>query len=684
IGFPQGYTAMVYLLLLLLLSASVSAMPEEDFARIRTDIFSVSSQSYSNGIEKIDAALKQYRYLLTLEQQIRLLYSKAIYQHRTNQTQAALVTLHHCKLLSEESADQSILYSYHNILAGIFADFGLYEQALQHYAQAVEKASFLSSPLYARQTENNIALILTELGQYNEARRYLERFYQFGVETDDVSVQAVALNNQAELALKQGSIKVANELHQRALALRHLHNLTHELSFSFLGLAKVARATANWQQCADYARQSLLLRQDRNRLDLLEPGMLLVEAQLALQQWPDAQLQLDQLIPLADELRQLDALQQSWQLQANLFEKTGQYSKVSEAWRSSMTAYAQLTEQRFAITVAQNSTELGLLLRNKEISELQQQHFIQQLNTESLQRQLWAGSAAALVIILLILWFSWKLRQKSCLLAANLSTLQQTQTQLVEAEKQASLSSLVVGMAHQLNTPLGNCLTAISSSLELQGNLQAKLDSKSLSAKELSAGLQHDQQLLQLAQNNINKAASLVERYKQIVAQTQESQPQQFDIKTQLQQQLPVLLQGLQPDYPVQLDISGDHYTLLSYPSLISQVLTALLENALLHGDMPASSARVSVDIEAETSGVRLSFSDNGKGISEDIAKRIFDPMFSTRLGQGHLGLGLNMVFNIMQKLHGYVQWQPQATAGCTFVLFLPQHIRHADNSSTD
>lgn len=670
------------LLLLLFFSASVSAMPEDEFGRLRNDIFSVSNQSYIAGIEKIDAALQQHRYQLTLEQQIRLLYSKAIYQHRTNQTQAALVTLHQCKLLSEESAEPSILYSYHNILAGIFADFGLYEQALQHYAQAVEKASFLSNPLYARQTENNIALILTELSQYDEARHYLARFYQFGVETDNVSVQAVALNNQAELTLKQGNISLANELYQRALALRQQHNLTHELSFSFLGLAKVARATANWLQCADYARQSLLLRQDRNRLDLLEPGLLLVEAQLALQQWSDAQVQLDKLIPLADELRQFDALQQSWQLQANLFENTGQYSKVSEAWRSSLAAYAQLTEQRFAITVAQNSTELGLLLRNKEISALQQQHIIQQVKNKSLQQQLWGGSAAALIIILLILWFSWILRRKNHLLAANLATLKQTQTQLVEAEKQASLSSLVVGMAHQLNTPLGNCLTAISSSLELQGNLQVKLDNKSLSAKELSAGLQQDQQLLQLAQNNINKAASLVDRYKQIVAQTQESQPQQFDIKTLLQQQLPVLLLGLQPDNPVQLEISGDNYALLSYPSLINQVLSALLENALLHGDMPAGSARVSVHIVAQTTGVRLLFSDNGKGISEDVAKRIFDPMFSTRLGQGHLGLGLNMVFNIMQKLHGSVQWQPQDAAGCTFVLFLPQHIRQADSGS--
>ena len=670
------------LLLLLFFSASVSAMPEDEFGRLRNDIFSVSNQSYIAGIEKIDAALQQHRYQLTLEQQIRLLYSKAIYQHRTNQTQAALVTLHQCKLLSEESAEPSILYSYHNILAGIFADFGLYEQALQHYAQAVEKASFLSNPLYARQTENNIALILTELSQYDEARHYLARFYQFGVETDNVSVQAVALNNQAELTLKQGNISLANELYQRALALRQQHNLTHELSFSFLGLAKVARATANWLQCADYARQSLLLRQDRNRLDLLEPGLLLVEAQLALQQWSDAQVQLDKLIPLADELRQFDALQQSWQLQANLFENTGQYSKVSEAWRSSLAAYAQLTEQRFAITVAQNSTELGLLLRNKEISALQQQHIIQQVKNKSLQQQLWGGSAAALIIILLILWFSWILRRKNHLLAANLATLKQTQTQLVEAEKQASLSSLVVGMAHQLNTPLGNCLTAISSSLELQGNLQVKLDNKSLSAKELSAGLQQDQQLLQLAQNNINKAASLVDRYKQIVAQTQESQPQQFDIKTLLQLQLPVLLLGLQPDNPVQLEISGDNYALLSYPSLINQVLSALLENALLHGDMPAGSARVSVHIVAQTTGVRLLFSDNGKGISEDVAKRIFDPMFSTRLGQGHLGLGLNMVFNIMQKLHGSVQWQPQDAAGCTFVLFLPQHIRQADSGS--
>ena len=155
--------------LLALLSLSVAAMPEPAFEQLRGPLLKGAGANYSQAVLDTDQLLQQHKLNLTLEQQIRLNYHKAIFQDRSNQSAAALQTLALCKSLSLESKDRSILYSYHNILAGIFANQGMYQQALTHYQQALPLATLLPNPHFLAQTENNLALVLLKLGQTGEA-----------------------------------------------------------------------------------------------------------------------------------------------------------------------------------------------------------------------------------------------------------------------------------------------------------------------------------------------------------------------------------------------------------------------------------------------------------------------------------------------------------------------------------
>ncbi|RVU41988.1 sensor histidine kinase [Rheinheimera riviphila] len=664
-------------------------MPEPEFNQLRQTVFAAARQDYLSGIQRIDEILQQQSKLqLTLEQQIRLLYSKAEYTYRRSETNAAITILALAKERSLASTDPSILYSYHNILASIFANLGVYQPALQHYRQALEKARFLPDSYYARQTENNLALILTKQRQFAEARRYFEHFYQHGIQTNDPSIQGVALNNLGEVALDEGNIKLARDLHQQALALRQQHQLQHHYSWSFLNLAKVAKAEQQWPTVIELARNSLQLREGKLDLDLLEPGLLLAEALAKTGQLAQAQQQLTQSLAIASQRQHAEWLLRGWQMQAELYRQQ-QPELALQAMQQALTAQQKLAEQRYALSIAQSAAELGLVSREAELQQSQRQHELAQLAATAQQQKLWLGIAAAVLILCMTLFFVLKIRRQNRALQQSLDHLQSTRRQLVEAEKMAALTSLVSGMAHQLNTPLGIILTAVSGCHEHIKRLQQKFDAKTLSATDLQQGLQENHDMLQLAERSTIRAAELVQRFKQISAQFEQAEPEPITLQQHLPDLMHSLLQSFNPVRPVKLLLDGPELTWIGYPAQLNKVLTALTENALYHGLPDIEQPQISLSWQLqqaetptgpEAQQLLLQFADNGHGIPPELAAKVFDPFFSTKLGQGSLGLGLNIVFNTLQNLHGHIKLAPTTAAqpGCTFVLTLPLDIRHS------
>jgi signal transduction histidine kinase len=667
--------------LLALWCSTVAAMPEPDFNQLRQTVFSAARQDLQLGIQRIDDILQQQAQQLTLEQQIRLLYSKADYLHRSNHTNQAIEILALTKALSLESADPSILYSYHNLTAGIFSDLGLFQPAVQHYRQALEKAQFLSNGYYIKQTENNMALILTKQHQYDEAKRYFKQFQQYGIQTDDASVQAVALNNLGEVAMDEGDTALAASYHRQALALRTKHQLTHHFSYSMLNLAKVAKAEQNWPEVITLAQQCLALRRDRNDLQLIEPGLLLAEAFSKTNQHDAAQQQLEQTLAIAKRLQNAEWLLQAWLLQAELY-RSKNPDMALQAMRQALLAQQQLSGQRFDISLAQSTADLGLKSREIQLQESKRQHELSELAASAQQQKLWLAIGATSLVLLLVLAFSLNIRRKNQALAQSLDHLQRTRRQLVEAEKMASLTSLVTGIAHQLNTPLGTVLTAVSCGNEQLTSLQRKLQEKTLTAADLRQGLQENSELLQLAEQSTHRAAELVQRFKLISAQFDQSAPEPVALHQYLPTLMHSLLLSLNADKSTTLQLNGPELNIISYPALLTKVFSALTENALVHGLGDQSHPKISIDWQQQERKLQLKFADNGSGIAKDLASKVFDPFFSTKLGQGSLGLGLNIVFNTLQTLKGHIELADatQQQPGSCFVLTLPLDIREATN----
>ena len=111
-----------------------------------------------------------------------------------------------------------------------------------------------------------------------------------------------------------------------------------------------------------------------------------------------------------------------------------------------------------------------------------------------------------------------------------------------------------------------------------------------------------------------------------------------------------------------------------SYPGPLGQVLSNLINNAMVHAFAPGQ--RGTIAVTAKTMGsesIELRVTDSGRGIAPADVNRVFEPFFTTRLGQGGSGLGLHIVHNIVTgALGGTIKVVSIDGQGAEFVLTLP------------
>jgi two-component system NtrC family sensor kinase len=262
--------------------------------------------------------------------------------------------------------------------------------------------------------------------------------------------------------------------------------------------------------------------------------------------------------------------------------------------------------------------------------------------------------------------------------ARALQDLRQTQESLLQAERLASLGSLVAGVAHEINTPVGIALTSASVLKAATDDIQAQVDSTGLKKSDMLRYLDTAAESTRLIMNNAVRAAHLIHSFKQIaVDQTSEAR-RPFALKDYVEE----IVSSLQPKLkktPISLQLSCPPEIVLdSYPGAFAQVITNLTLNCVEHAfeqDMPGI-----IKIHARLDGdiVELHVEDNGKGIAADVLDRIFDPFFTTRRGQGGTGLGLNIVYNLIAKQFcGTITVTSTVGQGAHFTLRIPRVTPH-------
>jgi PAS domain S-box-containing protein len=259
-------------------------------------------------------------------------------------------------------------------------------------------------------------------------------------------------------------------------------------------------------------------------------------------------------------------------------------------------------------------------------------------------------------------------------LGSVIENLHQTQDELVRSEKLAALGSMVAGVAHELNTPIGNSLMVASHLVETSKRMKESLKT-GLKKSMLDEFLGDTDTAGDVLVRNLSKAAELVSSFKQVAVDQTSSQRRSFNLAEMVAEVVTSLGPTIKKTpYIVEQSISTN-ILMESFPGPLGQVVTNLINNSIIHAFDGLKTGRIRIEAEKPTDGeqVVLKISDDGKGIPASVLPRIFDPFFTTRLGQGGSGLGLNIVHNIVFGiLGGRISPESKPGEGSCFTLVLP------------
>ncbi|MCK5720561.1 MAG: PAS domain-containing sensor histidine kinase [Thiomargarita sp.] len=258
-------------------------------------------------------------------------------------------------------------------------------------------------------------------------------------------------------------------------------------------------------------------------------------------------------------------------------------------------------------------------------------------------------------------------------LSIALEHLKTTQTQLVESEKMASLGGLVAGIAHEINTPIGIGVTAASTLADRTNETVILYDNKQLKGSALKAYFNMAQSSSNLVLNNLNRAAELIQSFKQVAVDQSNLDRRTFAVKQYIKTSLLNLKPHLKKT-PHQITVNGDEQIEInSHPGSFSQIIANLVMNSVNHAYPTEKAGNILFELKLDSERLIIEYSDDGCGIPPESLDKIFEPFFTTARMKGGTGLGLHIVFNLVtQKLNGTIKVQSEVEAGTKFILNLP------------
>ncbi|GLO62789.1 histidine kinase [Vibrio sp. MACH09] len=261
-------------------------------------------------------------------------------------------------------------------------------------------------------------------------------------------------------------------------------------------------------------------------------------------------------------------------------------------------------------------------------------------------------------------------------LETSMHRLQKTQQQLIESEKLAALGGLVSGVAHEVNTPLGISVTAASIIKEIIAELNNAFAQQTLTTSQFSNLMERMNESTDMLETNLNRGAKLIRDFKQTAVDQVSESRSIFKVY----QVLDSLIASLHPEtrkIPVEPRLVGDtNISMNSLPGVLTQVISNLVLNSVNHAFTNQTAPEIVINFTEEGDKVVFEYRDNGSGIEKHLHQKIFEPFFTSKRGKGGSGLGLNLVFNLIQhKLEGHLEFDSEPGQGVHFKFWLPSQL---------
>jgi hemerythrin-like metal-binding protein len=295
----------------------------------------------------------------------------------------------------------------------------------------------------------------------------------------------------------------------------------------------------------------------------------------------------------------------------------------------------------------------GLVARNEEL--LAAQHSLSSLNASLEQRV--ADRTAELV-------------------EAN-RRLREEQEKALEAEKMASLGRMVAGFAHEVNTPIGVAVGAVSQAQELVAELGALLSQEEVAEEDLRSRLQTLGETSDLASSSLRRAADMVQSFKRTAVDQTSDHNRDYEL-AEIIEDVQKSLRNSFKNTPIRIEVDcPPHLSLHGPAGALVQLLNNLLLNSRMHAFADGTRAGlIRIRAGIADGAVRIEYSDDGAGMSEETLQHAFEPFYTTRRATGGSGLGLYIAYNLVQQgLHGTIRCESAPGQGTRFVIDYPRRM---------
>ncbi|MCG7531228.1 ATP-binding protein [Psychrobium sp. MM17-31] len=242
--------------------------------------------------------------------------------------------------------------------------------------------------------------------------------------------------------------------------------------------------------------------------------------------------------------------------------------------------------------------------------------------------------------------------------------------QYKESQKMAELGAMVAATTHEVATPLGNINLALDHHLLSTESIIKAMTTNTLKQSQLKGYLDDSQSTISMCLSNNSRASKLITSFKHIAV----NQCNQEQLTINLADYVNDILLTNKPtikqyQHEIVANIARD-IEVTCYAGALAQVLTNLINNALIHAFENRGGGTISITAWTEETQLYIEVSDNGLGMSPEQQAKIFEPYFTTKLGQGGSGLGLSICKEIAeQDLQGSISVSSEPDRGSTFTL---------------
>lgn len=267
-----------------------------------------------------------------------------------------------------------------------------------------------------------------------------------------------------------------------------------------------------------------------------------------------------------------------------------------------------------------------------------------------------------------------RVEERTAELEQRNAELARAMNQLVHSEKLAGLGSVVAGVAHELNTPIGNARTVASSLVGVVQAFERRLAAgEPLRKSSLVELLSQCREAAAILEKNTARAHDLIHGFKQVAVDQTSMRRRPYDLKETIDEVIATLGHQLRrARVRVENEVEGG-LVMDGYPGPLQQILVNFVTNSLRHGFEGREQGTIVFSATRKADRIVLRYTDDGAGMSATQVKRAFEPFFTTKLGHGGSGLGLYIAYNLVHAvLGGTIRLTSEPGKGVRFELDLP------------